>query len=623
MKFQLRDYQQDAVDAVLSWVKQSTSSCVIDLPTGAGKSLVVAEIARNIHLASKKKVLCLAPSKELVQQNAEKYRLTGNSCSIFSASAGSKDTTHFVVFGSPLTVKNSIDKFGSQYAAVVIDEAHGINPTLIDIITSMQSANPYLRVIGMTATPYKLGMGYIYKNHYKNGGTPEDKAKDPFFDQLVYEVPGGANYLIEHGYLTPPVTQSVSLHYDTSSLEIGSNGMFTNASLDKAFTGQGRKTSMIVADVVSKSAMRRGVMIFASTIKHANEIMESLPPELSELVTGKDKKKDRELKIKKFKEQKIKYMVNVSTLTTGFDAPHVDVIAVLRATESPGLYQQIMGRGLRLCDGKVDCLLLDYADNIETFFPDGDLFNPDIKASRTKESARMKCYCPQCGGENNFAARENPEQLEIDSEGYFIDGAGDRIMTQQFYDDGKGNAGYEEKPMPAHYGRRCQAWSLDRTTHQMVQCTYKWDFKECPECGHENDIASRYCSSCKCEIVDPNEKLQEVATWLDNDPYAPKVADVIDMRLIRHMGASGKPDSVRVEYKLQEAPYEISEWLCPLHNNEWLLNQYRSFVRKACGGNVDMDSLLSGNVEVKPVASIAYRKKKNSKYYDVVTREWR
>lgn len=622
MKFKLRDYQQDAVDAVLSWVKKSTSSCVIDLPTGAGKSLVVAEIARNIHLASKKKVLCLAPSKELVQQNAEKYRLTGNSCSIFSASAGSKDTTHFVVFGSPLTVKNSIDKFGSQYAAVIIDEAHGINPTLIDIITSMQQANPYLRVIGMTATPYKLGMGYIYKNHYKNGGTPEDQTKDPFFDQLIYEIDGGANCLIEQGYLTPPVTQSVAMSYDTSALEIGSNGMFTAASLDKAFTGQGRKTSMIVADIVEKSRGRRGVMIFAASIKHAQEVMDSLPPELSALVTGKDKKKDRELKIKRFKEQKIKYMVNVATLTTGFDAPHTDVIAVMRATESPGLYQQIIGRGLRLCEGKHDCLILDYTDNIETFFPDGDLFNPEIKASRNKETARMTCYCPLCGGENSFAARENPDQLNIDREGYFIDGAGDRIMTQQFHDDGKGNAGYEEKPMPAHYGRRCQSWSLDRSTHQVAQCTFKWEYKECTECGHENDIAARYCASCKCEIVDPNEKLQEVAAWLDNDPYAPKVAPVIDMRISRHMGSAGKQDSVRVDYKLQDAPYEISEWLCPMHGNEWLLNHYRSFVRKACGEYVDMNTLLGGKIPVKQVTSIAYRKKKNSKYYDVVTREW-
>ena len=110
----------------MSWIKKCFDPCLIEAPTGAGKSIIVAMLAHTLHKASGKKILCLAPSKELVQQNREKYLLTGEPASMFSASAGAKETRHAVVFGSPLTVAKSIDRFGSQYAAVIIDEAHGI-----------------------------------------------------------------------------------------------------------------------------------------------------------------------------------------------------------------------------------------------------------------------------------------------------------------------------------------------------------------------------------------------------------------------------------------------------------------------------------------------------------------
>ena len=93
--------------------------------------------------------------------------------------------------------------------------------------------------------------------------------------------------------------------------------------------------------------------------------------------------------INDFKAQKFKYIVSVGTLTTGFDSPHVDTIAVLRATESASLFQQIIGRGLRLCDGKSDCLVLDYASNIERHELEGDLFTPKITAYRAKESVSI------------------------------------------------------------------------------------------------------------------------------------------------------------------------------------------------------------------------------------------
>ena len=314
--YTLRPYQKQAHDAVIDWVKRCLDPCLIEAATGSGKSLIVAALAATIHQMSGKKILCIAPSAELTEQNFEKYTATGEKASIFSASLGRKDMRHNVVFGTPQTVANQVRKFGKQFAAVVVDEAHGVTPTLMKIIDHMRSQNPKLRVVGMSATPYRLGSGYIYANHYQHGAM--DEAIDPFFHTLVYAI--GGRELIDAGYLTPPVFEPTAEHYDTSGLEKTRTGQWSPSSLDEAFVGRGRKTSVIVADVVAQSRDRKGVMVFAATIQHAEEIMESLPPGLSRLVTGNTDKKERRQIFADFKARRIKYLVNVAVLTTGFDA---------------------------------------------------------------------------------------------------------------------------------------------------------------------------------------------------------------------------------------------------------------------------------------------------------------
>lgn len=135
----LRPYQQEAHDAIIGWIKRNTTPCCIEAATGAGKSHIIAAVADTIHaMSGGKHVLCLAPSAELVKQNAEKFKLAGAKCSIFSASAGEKSLRHPVVFGTPGTVINSIKRFGSEFAAVVIDECHGVTPTVKSIIEEMK-----------------------------------------------------------------------------------------------------------------------------------------------------------------------------------------------------------------------------------------------------------------------------------------------------------------------------------------------------------------------------------------------------------------------------------------------------------------------------------------------------
>jgi DNA repair protein RadD len=580
----LRPYQQDSHDAIMGWVKKSRAPCCIEAATGAGKSHLIAAVAASINqMSGGKHILCLAPSAELVDQNSEKYKLTGSKASIFSASAGQKSLRYPVVFGTPMTVANSISRFGNQFAAVIVDECHGMTPTVKSIIEAMRSANENLRVIGLSATPYRMNTGYVF-NKWEDG-TPvaESQTKAPYFAACVHRIT--ASELIGMGYLTPPVISEIgSDTYDTLGMEVNSTGKFNASDVDTAYHGHGRKTSMIVADIVARSAGRKGVMIFAATVQHANEIMASLPPHLSAIVTAKTKKVDRDRIIGQFKAQKIKYLVNVSVLTTGFDAPHVDVVALMRATESAGLLQQIIGRGLRISDGKSDCLIMDYAQNLERHCPDGDIFNPKIKVKLSdSEMSELSAICPLCDAENTFSARPNNDGYEIDEFGHFLDLDGIPIQT-------------EWGPMPAHYGRRCR--STVNVAGDEVQCSHRWAFKKCEACDAENDIAARYCIECKAEIVDPNDKLVVKFKEMKRDPTRRQTDVVLEWEVRNHISNSGKA-TLRVDVV---TPYRsFSFWI--------LLDPtfHKARVQKAMFDSLD---------GVTP-RTITYAKDANSGFYNV------
>ena len=529
----LRNYQQQASDAAISHIKKSTDPCLIVAATGAGKSHIIAEIASVIHrISNGKHVLCLAPSAELVQQNTEKYRATGNKCSVFSASAGALCMRHPVVFGTPGTVKNRVRRFGSQFGAVVVDEAHEITPTIKYIIEAIKECSPNLRVIGLTATPYRLGDGYIYAIDENDKPVPESATRNPYFTKKVCDIP--AHMLIDRGYLTRPTIGEIGAEeYDTSFMQLNSMGRYNSTDVDRAFHGHGRKTSRIIADVVRKSQNKKGVMVFAATLQHAAECMASLPPEISAIIDGGTKKPERKRIIKDFKSQKIKYLVNVQVLTRGFDASHVDVIAILRRTESVALLQQIIGRGLRIDGGKKDCLILDYAGNVETHCPDGDLFSPEVKAAyKGSESAFISASCPDCNSENTFSARKNDDGFDVDENGYFVDLDKNRIKT-------------DHGDMPAHFGRRCMGMALVAGAYR--QCFYRWTSKKCLACDADNDIAARYCSECKAEIIDPNEKLAIDFKRMKRDPSILQTDKVVSWDKKPTMSRAGN-ECLRVDF---------------------------------------------------------------------------
>lgn len=463
MAYQLRPYQQEAVEKTLTHFRKSNSSAVIVLPTGSGKSLVIAELAR----LARKKILVVTHVKELVEQNHEKYESFGLKASIYSAGLKQKSLTQQVTFASVQSLGNNLNALDEEYSLIIIDECHRVsgdeNTQYQKLISHIRSNNSALKVLGLTATPYRLGMGFIYRFHYHGFVRGDQHAP---FEHCIFELP--LRYMISNNYLTPPkLIDAAITHYDFDSLSKDAFGRFSAKDINQLLKENQRATKAIIDQVLTLSTERTGVMIFASTIQHAQEIQSYLPSDETALVIGDTHNAERDAIIRQFKEKQIKYLVNVSVLTTGFDAPHVDFIAILRPTESVSLYQQIVGRGLRLAPGKTECLVVDYAAN------GFDLFHPEVGSVKPdNDSEPVQVLCPGCGFANTFWGK-------TDSDGKVIE----------------------------HFGRRCQG-ILEDGEHS-EQCDFRFRFKECEHCGAQNDIAARVCHQCEQPIVDPDDKLRD------------------------------------------------------------------------------------------------------------------
>ena len=464
--YKLREYQQQAVNNTIKFFQKKRDPAMIVLPTGAGKSLVIAELAR----IANGRVLILAHVKELVEQNYEKYKSYGLSAGIFSASLGKKDWDPKAIFGSVQSVARAPDDFFNNFSLLVIDECHRVSEEgatqYQEVIKKTLERNPGLCILGLTATPYRLGVGWIYE-YSQRGEIKTDKKR--FFKQCVYELP--LSYMIQNKYLTIPVKVDIPVTcYDFSELT-DKNSSYTAQDVEEILKSQKRLTPFIIKNIIdiTERFHRQGVMIFSSSVRHAEEIMTYLPAHDARIVLGDTDMKDRTAIIEDFKNKKFKYLVNVSVLTTGFDAPHVDVIAILRPTESNSLYQQIVGRGLRLSQDKKDCYILDYTGMGH------DIFSPEISDKRpAKDTVPVIVTCPVCEFENDFWG----------------------------YADDEGVV-YE------HFGRKCRGAAQDPVTFEIKPCGYRFRSKICHKCGCENDITAKACEKCDATLIDADAKLKQ------------------------------------------------------------------------------------------------------------------
>lgn len=390
-----RWYQAEASDAFFKDARAHPSaSQLLVLPTGAGKTVVMGDIISRV-VGTSRRVLVLARSKELVNQNFSTFLrmfpdlqpLAGICCGGLSRT----DVAHPIIFGTVQTVINRCDDLGKR-KLVIVDEAHQIpqddQSQYQQVLSCLRSVEPKVKMLGLTASPYRLDGGIIF-------GPGQQ------FDRVSYVVK--LRTLMDEGYITKPKTLQVS------GIDLS---MVTRRGADfapesvAANTDLGRVMPEIIAAAKSKDA--KGIMVFANSIEQGLEVERYLSASGEDVrfVHGETPALWRDSMISEFKSQDVRWIVNVGVLTTGFDAPHVDMIVCLRATESPGLFYQIVGRGFRLAEGKNTCWILDYGGNIERHGPiDSAGYGMDTIKVKTEGGEAPQRVCPDCFTIQNASRR--------------------------------------------------------------------------------------------------------------------------------------------------------------------------------------------------------------------------
>ena len=368
MIYQLRDYQRKASDAaVRAFQGESKHNGLLILPTGAGKSLVIADIASRLDGA----LLVFQPSKEILEQNFAKLQSYGIiDCGVYSASVGCKDINR-ITFATIGSVMNHMQDF-AHFKNVMIDECHYVNSKAGQYKQFIESENR--RVVGLTATPYRLGKGLNGLSMLKF----LTRTRPRIFDTVLYYCQ--ISDLLAKGYLAE-LRYFDCTKLDMSQVKTNSTGAdYDDESLRLEYKRSGfydQLTSTTVRVLKPKDKKpRKGVLVFTRFIEEAENLTLKLGSLgiKSAIVTGTTPKVEREGILKDFKSGFIKVVANVGTLTTGFDYPALDTVILARPTKSLSLYYQMVGRAIRPYQGK-DGWVIDLGGNYKRF---GDVSNMKI-----------------------------------------------------------------------------------------------------------------------------------------------------------------------------------------------------------------------------------------------------
>lgn len=379
---ELRTYQLKAIQATFDYLAENPGKnpCLV-LPTGAGKSVCIAAfINASLEWWPGIKIMILTHQKELVEQDARAlHRIVPDlSIGLYSSSLRCKDLSQSVTFASIQSIyKISVP----DVRFILIDEAHLINNEDQGMYRRFLG-HSRARVIGLTATPYRMGQGYLTDG-------------DGIFDDLIQPV--SILELQGLGYLAKLRSKGTFTKLDVSNVRLR-GGEFIDSDLQKeldTFT-----TNESVAEEIIRSAAyyrREHILIFCSGVEHARHISEILSENgiKAAYIAGNMTMEDREEILYSFTHGHTTALCNANLLTTGFDYPDIDMIAMLRPTMSPGLYLQMAGRGLRLKSNGGDCLILDFAGNVQRHGPVAFVTPPARKGE--ERQGVMPCKeCPQC-----------------------------------------------------------------------------------------------------------------------------------------------------------------------------------------------------------------------------------
>lgn len=408
----LRDYQQRAIDQLYKWLSTHTGHPCVVMPTGSGKSHIVAALCKDaLQQWPETRILMLTHVKELIEQNAEKMRQHWPDAplGIYSASIGIKQMD-CITFAGIQSIRNKAADLG-HVDLVIIDECHLVSHKEAGgyrtLLSALSHINPHLRVIGLTATPYRLGHGLITD-------------KPALFDALLEPV--SIEELVHKGYLAPLRSKLTSAKLDVSGVH-KRGGEYIEAELQKAVNTTDNNWR-VVNEVIKLAGERKAWLFFCAGVDHAENVsamlnVHGIP---AACITGATPKPERERIISEYKAGKLRALTNANVLTTGFDYPDIDLIAMLRPTMSASLYVQMAGRGMRPKSHTDHCLVLDFAGVVATHGPITAVVPPRKGGDGSGEKPVKVCdtcgelvhlsakQCSACGA---FFPEPKPKKLKL------------------------------------------------------------------------------------------------------------------------------------------------------------------------------------------------------------------
>lgn len=391
----LRDYQQVAVDSIHKYFGVSAGNPVLELPTSAGKSLIQADFITDVFERwPGQRILCLAHVQELIEQNYLELLSywPGAPAGINAASMNRRDTHDPILFAMIQSVFKSAPLIGFV-DLVIIDECHLVPVRTADgmyrtFLEALRQINPAVKVIGLSATPYRLDNGML------------NEGDNRIFTDIIPAKANGASIddLLAAGYLSPLVVPEKGVRTRLAIDGVKKTGGDYNQKQLAAAVDVDETTQAAVAEIVEHGAERGSWLVFATSVAHAEHIKIALGfwDVVAEVLTGETPRPERRKLTEDFKSGVLRCLISINALTTGFNARCTSLIAFMRPTASTNLYVQMAGRGMRLSPetGKTNCLILDFAGLIDKHGPVNDV-TPPAKRGKGNGEAPIK-ECEQC-----------------------------------------------------------------------------------------------------------------------------------------------------------------------------------------------------------------------------------
>ena len=354
----LRENQVEPVAIGVEFFKTpKMKPSIIVAPTAFGKSIVIAAIAKELG----EKLLVLQPSKELLEQNYNKFITLGGEASIYSASMGSKELgdVTYATIGSIIKIAGKFRELG--VTKIIIDECDRYPRAKSGQLRRFVDGMKATHVLGLTATPLKLQTNMGDTGPYSKLVMLTNKSKHGMFFKFILHV-SQIQDIVELGYWTPLEYQSYD--FDTGALVYNSSGAeYTNDSIARSYENQniGNKIVKKIAELQN----RKSILVAVPTIEQATNLAKRIPS--AAVVHGGTPKDERRRIIEEFRNQQIRVIVQVNVLTVGFDYPELDCLITGRPTASISWWYQFVGRGTRIHENKKDCLVVDFVGSVEKF----------------------------------------------------------------------------------------------------------------------------------------------------------------------------------------------------------------------------------------------------------------